>query len=319
MILIVTGVLHSMSQHLGPDNFDLSLWSNFISSRIQSSLSVGITSVRQSLDILGTRLITEFASCFSTCHDAEWLDVSGIRVQSMELKPPCGASSIVIASSNYLNHQIRLSWNILYAPSAVINLTIEELTLPVLSINCDYSHVKIEDGIYPSIRLCGKQPKQTYYSEKDFMIELIVTKLINNIHMCFSYSYGWYYEAAITGKDIYIPKIVWKSAESMSDDLVYIQLSTPVYSAKGKFLIVTDFLKDEAIIIVNITSEQSIVDIYDGPGRMSPVITRLMEYSDISLHVQFYVYLEFDIISYDSNTSIYYNNFNGYMFPDQND
>ena len=99
--LVVTGVLYSMSESFIPDDFDRSLWSNYMSSRIQSSLRLGLTSLKRSLDILGTKLIKQFSSCFCKCHDVEWLADTAIPVQSMELKPPCGAISMGIVSGNY--------------------------------------------------------------------------------------------------------------------------------------------------------------------------------------------------------------------------
>ena len=194
----------------------------------------------------------------------------------------------------------------------MINATIEELSLPIFSINCNHSHVKIDDGISLSKRLCGKQPKQMLYSRNDITIELFVDVLTESAKLCFSYSYGWYYEAAIADKDIHVP-----TQNGRVNTPVEVWLSAPVDSAKGTFLIVADFLKDDRVLTVKVASGLSIVDIYDGPGPMSPMIIRLMEYANASLPVQFYLYLEFYILGIDNKTKVYYETVNSYSYPEE--
>ena len=256
-------------------------------------------------------MIAQFSPCFSKCHGVEWSDGAAIiPVQSMELKPPCGATGVGIMPGN---QTIMLSWHLRHIPSAVINLTIEELSLPILSINCDYSHLKVNDGMSLNKNLCGKQPKQMLYSRSYVTIELLAGVL--DAKFCFSYSYGWYYEAAIADKDIHL---LGKPPQPGINTPVEVKLSIPVDSAKGTFLIVSDFLKNNEIMTVTVSSGLSILNIYDGPGPMSPMIIRLMEYSNVSLNVQFYLYLEFyKLGSDDNNTYIYYETVNSLFYPDQ--
>ena len=322
IVLLVTGVLYSKSQNLGSNSFDVSLWTNFISRQIESQLTVNLPSLKQSLHILGTHLIREFVSCFSKCHDMQWLDGSGNTLQSMELKLPCGAIGIGITPGNFTHRPVRLSWFIPHAPSTVINLTIEELSLPVLSVKCDYSYVKIDDGNSPSARLCGKQLNQTFYSGKDFVIELFVAMLANNANLCFSYSYGWYYETSVSNKDIHMIKTslpAWMSPVSFDVLIdVNVKLKAPAIFSKGKFLLASYFLVHGQIMMVNISTGHSIIDLYDGPGRMSPLIGHLTEYSNMKLPVHFYLYLEFDMLSDDNITSIYYETGSDYFYPERN-
>ena len=309
-MLMLSEVLYCMSQNVSPESFDFSLWSDFTSSQIRSLLRERITCLKQGLDTLGTQLVTKFASCFSKCQDTEWWDGSSITPKTMKLKLPCEAVGIGVIPGNYMDHPIRLSWHIQHLPSTVINLTIEELSLPVFSMKCDYNHVMIEDGILPSINICGKQPKQTHYSGKDFVIQLFVKLLGSNAKLCFSYFYGWYYETSISGKDIHMTRIVPKARNfGVTYPPVEVKLSAPMRSVKGKFLMVADFLQKRQIsfsLKVKISTGISIVDIYDGPGRRSPLITHLLENTTTEIRVRFYLYLEFYMIDYDNNTSVFY-------------
>ena len=104
----MTGVLYSMSER--PENFDLSIWTDFTDSQIISLLRVRINDLKQGLKILGTQLITQFDFCYTDCRSAEWLDgiwLDGPVVESM--KPPCRSISIGIAEGDYMRQSIKIS------------------------------------------------------------------------------------------------------------------------------------------------------------------------------------------------------------------
>ena len=196
IVLLLTGFQCFISKN--PPSFDLSLWSDAINSRIQLSLTSGFTSLQHSFHVLGIQLITRFASCYSNCDDAEWRDGTGITENVLELSPPCGVINIGILQGNYINQPISLSWYIPHVHTAVINLTVEELTFPMSSIMCDNSHVRIGGISVRQRKLCGKQVKQIYYSKGDISIELFARLLMHNSKLCLSYSYGWYHEPDIS-------------------------------------------------------------------------------------------------------------------------
>ena len=293
----MTGVLYSMSER--PENFDLSIWSDFINSQIISLLSVRNNDLKQGLKILGTQLATQFDFCYTDCHSAEWLDgiwLDGPVVESM--KPPCGAISIGIAEGDYLHQPIRISWHIQHAPSAVINLTIEEIAVPMLSIDCDYSHLIIV-GSSIRKRMCGKQWNQMYYSKANFVIGFYANVLTDNVTLCWSFVHGWYYEAPIADEDIHALR--GESLRKSHVDYIFMQQQP---NTNRKCLFVADLLQHTTLINVNISTGASTVYAFDGPGRMSPLMTVLKPYSTFITDVQFYLYLDITTHLYDNETLI---------------
>ena len=293
----MTGVLYSMSER--PENFDLSIWSDFTNSKIISLLRGRINDCKQGLKILGTQLITQFAFCYTDCLSAEWLDgiwQDGPVVESM--KPPCGAISIGIAKGDYVHQPIRMSWHIQHAPSAVINLTIHEMAVPMVSVDCDYSHVTI-DGSSIRKRMCGKQWNQMYYSKTNFVIEIFTNVLTENFTLCLSFVHSWHYEAPIADEDIHILR-----GELLTESHVSYILVQQSPNTSRKFLFAADFLQYNAFVHVNILTGASTVHAFDGPGKMSPLMTIVKQFSTFITDVQFYLSLNIITEVYDNETFI---------------
>ena len=296
-LLFMTGVLYSMSEP--PESFDLFIWSDFTDSQIISLLSVRINDLKQGLKILGTQLITQFAFCYTDCHSVEWLDgiwLDGPAVESM--KPPCGAISIGIAEGDYMHQPIRISWNIQYVHSAVINLTIQEMDVPMLSVDCDCSHVTIK-GSSIRKRVCGKQWNQTYYSKTNFEFQIFANVLTDNLTLCLSFVHSWHYEAPIADEDIHVFRGELHKESHVGYIIVQQQPNT-----NRKFLFAADFLQYNTFIHVNISTGESTVHAFDGPGRMSPLMTLVNQYSTFLTDVQFYLHLDIITALSDNETSI---------------
>ena len=294
-----------------PPSFDYSLWFEFIDSRIQLSLITGLTSLQCSLDVLGTQLIKRFASCYSNCGGVEWKDGTGINDTFLEMLPPCGVINVGILQGSYINHPICLSWHIQHVHTAVINLTVEELTFPISSIMCDNSYVRIDGISVRQRKLCGKQVKQIYYSKDDVSIELFARLLVHNSKLCLSYSYGWYYEPDISDKDIHMTDFnkeytLYELLALVQNMLVYIQLSQ-VGTVMRKLLFGADFMND-IVTEIHVFTGLSSIQMHDGPGKMSPLIRRAPQYSNITSLVQFYLYIEVTALSYDEGGYIEYEN-----------
>ena len=309
MILLLTGCQCFILK--SPPSLDDSLWFEFIDSRIQLSLITGLTSLQRSLDVLGTQLIKRFASCYSNCGGVEWKDGTVINDTFLEMLSPCGVINVGILQGSYINHPICLSWHIQHVHTAVINLTVEELTFPMSSIMCDSSYVRIDGISVRQRKLCGKQVKQIYYNKDDVSIELFARLLVHNSKLCLSYSYGWYYEPDISDKDIHMPD--FNKEYSFYDLLalvqnmpVYIQLSQ-VGTVMRKLLLGADFMNDIVTEILVFTGLSS-VQMYNGRGKMSPLIRRALQYSNITSLVQFYLYIEVTVLSYDEEGYIAYKN-----------
>ena len=295
----MTGVLYSMSER--PENFDLSVWSDFINSRIRSVLNARINDLKHGLKILGTQLVPQFAFCYTTCHSAEWLDgvwLEGPVVETM--KPPCGAISIGISEGDYMHQPIRLSWHIHYVPSAVINLTIQEMAVPMLSIHCDYSLITIH-GSSVKKRMCGKQWNQMYYSTTNFVIRFYANVLTENVTLCLSYAHGWYYEAPIADEDIHMLKS--ELLEESHLGYVFVQQQP---DTNRKCLLAADFLEYNAFINVHISTGGSTVHVFDGPGRLSPLMAVVKQHSTFITDVLFYLYLDITTHLHDNETFISY-------------
>ena len=308
MVLMLTGFQCCISQ--SPPSFDFSLWSDFIESQIQISLITGLTSLRHSLDVLGTQLITRFASCCSNCDDVEWNDGTLIAEIFLELPPPCGVINIGILQGNYTNHPISLSWHIPHVHTAVINLTVEELTFPMSTILCDNNHVRIDGISVRQRKLCGKQMKQIYYSKGNIFITLFAGMLVHNSKLCLSYSHGWYHEMDISDKDVHMASFKeyshYERFRLFENNPAYIQLSQ-VGTVMRKFLLGADFMND-IVIEIRVFTGLSSIQMYDGLGKMSPLMRKAPHYSNITSLIWFYLYVEVTVLSYDEEGYIAYKN-----------
>ena len=87
---------------------------------------------------------------------------------------------------------------------------------------------------------------------------------------------------------------------------MYIPLSQ-VGTVMRKFLFGADFLNDVVIEIFVFTGLSSI-QMYDGPGKLSPLMPEAPQYSNITSLVQFYLYIEVTELSYDEDGYITYKN-----------
>ena len=168
----------------------------------------------------------------------------------------------------------------------------------MLSVDCDYSHVTIK-GSSIRKRVCRKQWNQMYYSKTTFVIEIFADVLTENLTLCLSYVHSWHYEAPIADKDIHVFRGELHKESHVGYIIVQQQPNT-----NRKFLFAADFLQYNAFIYVNISTGASTVHAFDGPGRMSPLITLVKPYSTFIIDVQFYLFLNIISELYDNGTLV---------------
>ena len=280
------------SQSLNLHSFDTSIWSDFLDGKLISSLqNASLMSLNHGVRVLSTRLMSQFAECLCRCHDAGWLDQ---EEQAMVLKPPCGAISAVIASGAYDSTPFVFSWRIQRISSTIINLTIEEFSLPMLSIQCQESHVNIHGVEGDKKNLCGRLPKLFYFSATHMVIEFFAKLLITPAKLCFSYTHGWQYEQQISDNNTLI------LADSHPPQTIHISKDN-IIETKRKFLFGADFLA-RGIIRLHISSGMTMMDAYNGPGHLSPLLHHIPEDSKFSMDIEFYLYLETSILTHGSNS-----------------
>ena len=284
LAVMATCMLCVASQNLDPASFNTSIWSHFLASKIASTLqNVHLRNLLHGLRILSTHLMSHFEECICNCHHVVWL-VQGENAMKT-LEPPCGAISAGTTPRVYGNTPLTFSWHIQMIPSTIINLTIQELTLPVLSIYCweSYVNVKAENIKH----LCGRLPKLVYFSSTNVLIEFFARVLTTPAKLCFSYTYGWQYEQHISDNDIFI-------LENYQPPQNIYPITGNSIGAKRKFLFSADFLRNMRIKLY-IFSGRTTVDVYDGPGELSPFMHHVPVDSELKVDIQFYLYLETSI------------------------